>query len=218
MDIKDKQDQSLRLTDPLKVVESLKQVVVIVTGITITNCVVIFLTNGDYTKIRDYTNLSLNSFLYFFLILANVIRFYHGNMRLLDEVYKPNMLTKQRNLGADFFVIFGQSILYAAMSFYINKEVEFFGIFTILLFSDVVWFVFTVVDSLGRFDEAGIIRQRNWAINNITFCVLLFISFFFISSLQNIILYIQFSLVIVNTLISYYLNWHYFFPSQLKLH
>src|SRR5207302_735466 len=114
-----------------------------------------------------------DSTIFYFLLIANIVRFYHGNIRLLDDNYGSTASDngRRRSLGIDFFVIFFQSIMFSMMSFYIGKDFEFFALFTALLLLDVVWYLLTLgfAGDLREFK-----RQRNWTVNNVLAVIALF--------------------------------------------
>ena len=187
----------------LSTINSLKEVVTIVTGVTITNAIVVLITGGTYLNIRSFEEFELKAIICFILLIANIIRFYHGNIRHLDDTYAPMVrsnaskdvkLIHPRFIGLDFFVIFAQSVLFAAMSFYINKATEYFCCFLVLLIVDVVWFLYLYRYTPNRqvFDH-----QKKWSTNNILTLLALLI----IAALANVLssgVHFYFFVVILN--------------------
>lgn len=200
--------QSLRLD---KATGSLKQLVSIVTGVTVAQSIYLFVSNGSYSSIRTFETFSPPSIIFFVLMISNLLRFYHGNMRLLDEYYSSGDNHRPpRRLDVDFFVIFGQSVLLAAMSFYVGKTREFFTLYTALLIVDVIWFFIT----LG-FAETWLEfrRQRNWAINNVITVIALILVYANRASFSpEVYFYVLVGLIIANTLADFVISWLFYFP------
>jgi hypothetical protein len=201
-------------------ISSLKEIVTIVTGVTITNGIVVFLTDGDYTNIKDFKDLALQTIVLFLLLVGNIIRFYHGNMRHLDVTYLVKFEADssgdinrpgRRNVAIDFFVIFAQSLIFAALSFYLGEPTEFFTIFAGLLILDVVWFL-----SVYQYtpDRKAFEHQKRWTLNN-TIAVFALLTTTAVSrTLDPVLLFCLFALIIaLNTIVDFVISWDFYFPS-----
>lgn len=197
-------------------ITSLKEIVTIVTGLTITNAIVqLTVRKGEFAL----NNVTLQSFLLFVLLIGNIIRFYHGNIRHLDTTYtmeagKGHVGDLKEGEGTktalDFFVIFLQSILFAVISFMVRLPAEFFTFFAGLLVMDVIWFL-----GVYQFtsDQSAFMHQKKWALNNIvaTFALLLGISAERI--LGPAYVYLLWGILMLNTLIDYLISWDFYFPN-----
>jgi hypothetical protein len=118
----------------LSAVSSLKDVLSIITALTLTNTLVLLVTERTYDHIKELSTLEASSWVYSLLLIVTLIRFYHGNIRHLDDAYWLSYTsfdflrasTPPGGLGIDFVVVFGQSILLAVTSFYAGPRPEFF--------------------------------------------------------------------------------------------
>src|SRR5690349_17132991 len=78
--------------DIISTITSIKEIVTIITGLTITRTIIQLLTiNGGLSLIGCLEGcpeaIGVLPLLLFILLLMNVVRFYHGNMRHLDTTY-----------------------------------------------------------------------------------------------------------------------------------
>jgi hypothetical protein len=193
-------------------VTSLKQIATIVTGVTATNGIIVLLTAGQYTAIRSLSNVPRDSMFLFLILITNIIRFYHGNIRLLDDFYgsDTNLPRDGRNLGVDFFVVFIQCIAFAAMSFYLDHADEFFAIYIGLLVIDIIWF--TLSRSRAE-DNAEFKRQRNWTLNNVGAVVAMLLCTIALGPAGPDVYFVaRVVIVCLNTVIDYIISWKFYFP------
>lgn len=217
-------------------ISSLKEILVIITGLTITNSVIMLVANGKYEKISTLYEFSFQPLCLFLILLINIIRFYHGNVRLLDDSYlikektylDTGNETKDDRLNYihwDFIVILITGILFAFMSFYLHKYADFFSIFTFILIFDVAWYFFTNKDTR----DPRIQKQRKyWAFNNIAH-LLLFIPivtieinnrFSSMSSSDTTTIYNRWSVLLLfilgttNAIADFYISWPFYFPAK----
>jgi hypothetical protein len=201
-------------------ISSLKEIVTIVAGLTITNAIVQIVSTTSIDGIPSIRVVNINALLLFIILIINVIRFYHGNIRHLDSAYTLELgkgssgdlnHSGGKNIGIDFLIIFVQSLIFAILSFIIKNSTEFFFIFTILLTIDIIWFVgiYQLTTEKDAFSH-----QKKWTINNLVFVILLWI---FISQSinisSNINFYILSSLICINTIIDFVISWNFYFPS-----
>jgi hypothetical protein len=202
-------------------INSLKEVVTIVTGVTITSAIVMLLTGGNYSQVKGLDDLNIRSLMLFFLLIANIIRFYHGNMRHLDETSmaasgahhtKDVRQMHQKFFGVDFLVIFCQSVTLATMSFYINRGTEFLGLFTFLLCLDIIW----VFAALQYTDNPEVFKyQKQWLLSNLIALILLLVALVVSASdkgnIQSVN-YVRAGIIAVNTASDYWISWRFYFP------
>lgn len=197
-------------------ISSLKEIVTIINGLTITNAIIQLLTANNTIGLENIDLLTLSLFL---LLIANVIRFYHGNMRHLDTAYIAELgrgssadvkLSGGRRIAVDFFVMFVQSVAFSIISFLIRMPNEFFGLFIGLLVVDVVWF-FSVYQYTP--DRKAFEHQKRWTLNNTTAVFALLVGISTVSNLDSIVqVCVLGAILLVNTLVDYMISWEFYFP------
>lgn len=197
-------------------ISSLKEIVTIVTGLTLTNAIVQLLTANNTIALGNIDRLALPLFV---MLIANVIRFYHGNMRHLDIAYTAELgkgssadlkFSGGRKVAVDFFVIFFQSVAFSIISFLIRQPKEFFILFISLLVVDVVWFL-----SVYQYaaDRKAFAHQKRWTLNNTTGVFALLVGISTVSSLHSTIqVCVLGGILLVNTVIDYVISWEFYFP------
>jgi len=188
---------------PQTTVESLKEIISIVTGLTITNSTLVLLTKGTYNDIYPITGLSGISILLFLFVTINVIRFYHGNMKHINSGYLRDYqgfsirVSGGARLAIDFFVIFMQSILFSIMSFYLFDFNSFIPVFLLLLGIDIIW-------NLSKWtldDRKELVHHKVWFLNNLICGIAIAIIFFTIEGNTKVILVC--TTLFANTLLDY---------------
>ena len=200
-------------------IESFKAIITIITGLTITNSIVMLLTNSSYKDVYSFKDLSWISILTCLFVVINVIRFFHGNIKHINEEYVYDFQqyrAKATSVGgrfiADFIVIFTQSIIFSIMSFYINHYSNFIIAVLVLLLVDIMWVI-----SKFKFENAKeILRYKVWLINNLSIGVIITVIFFTKIAYSNFAITITYTLLYINTAIDYYFNRHYYFPPIKK--
>jgi hypothetical protein len=197
-------------------VGSLKEIVVILTGLTITYAITIVV--KDMTNPVGVFDKTIHASLFVFLVL-NIVRFYHGNMRLLDDEYiasKPQGSPRvTRNLALDFFTVMLTSISFAVMGTFVSDPWRFFNALLFILVIDVFWaLVYIVTPNLEHLKI-----QRRWLINNILYA--------FVIIVFNLVLEEEFHSIflstcvlmlagLVSTMYDYYCSWEFYFPGAEK--
>lgn len=193
---------------------SLKQIVTIVTGLAITNAIIQLMlhdiTINDNKIIYDYGLINVNIYtcLLFIIVISNVIRFYHGNIRHLDDL----VLNRDGKIAINFFIIFTENILFAILSFSLQIPNQFFCIFIALIFLDIVWFeLSTKITANPKTFE----RRKKWTLNNILFIIIMLVILVFslYCPSQEYVLYFLFSLF-GNTIADFYIQWNFYFPKS----
>ena len=198
-------------------INSLKEVVTIVTGVTIATAIVTFLTGGTFSVIKPIVEIEITSAVFFLLMITNLIRFYHGNMRHLDDAYQTHVSPggkggiPKRHLGLDFVVVYAESVLFAIMSFFLSKPAEFIGIFTVLLFLDVIW---VLASSQFPLKRQAFTYQKYWALNNVvTVIVLLLATAYAVGLAAEIYVWLVAVVLWANTIVDFRINWEFYFPN-----
>jgi hypothetical protein len=201
----------------LSAVSSLKEVVTVVMGLTMTNTLVLLVTD-NYTGTVDLRHLPARTTAFSVLLILTIFRFYHGNMRHLDCVYgrsspAHNVRPAPRGgLGVDFFVLLAQSTLFAVMGFYASRPKELLILFAILLASDVIW---TLLVQKPTDDAAEFSHQRRWLLNNIGALLVLLAVFAISEGGQHSALLIYGGGIVMlgNALLDFAISWKFYFPS-----
>jgi hypothetical protein len=197
-------------------ISSVKEVVTVVMGLTLTNSLVLLVTD-NYTGTVDLRDLPFRTSLFSALLIFTIFRFYHGNMRHLDCVYGQggganNVRPAPRGgLGVDFFVLLGQSTLFAIMGFYASRPNELLILFSILLGSDVIW---TLLVQKPTEDAAEFSHQRRWLLNNVGALIVL-LAVFAVSrggDHANLFIYGGGTVMLANALLDFAISWTFYFP------
>lgn len=111
--------------------------------------------------------------LLFITCIVTVIRFYLGNFRHLDELYRGGQgklhsvqlrASAGKSLAADFSAITIQSLLTVALAYFLDSPPVFVASYSILLLFDMCWFFF--------FHGGDHDRASAWAFNNFIFGVI----------------------------------------------
>lgn len=209
----------------ISVISSLKELVSIVMAIALTNTMFQFMVkNGNVKLIRDF---SLLESLIFVLLIVTIIRFYHGNMRHLDEVFihpisnnSSSMSVKAHprieKMAVDFISILLEGLLFGALSFYFSICRYFFGLFILLLGIDVVWFLIVFASTLPSNQASFQIfkHQRNWLLINVITLIAFLIVYASTENIeQTLRYYIFLTILFSNTFFDYAFNWRFYFPS-----
>ncbi|HEV2975664.1 MAG TPA: hypothetical protein VGX69_11850 [Solirubrobacteraceae bacterium] len=202
------------------VLHSLKEIVSIIMGLALTNCVMVLITGGHYAGVTALSSLRLASVLYSLVLIANIVRFYHGNQRHMDTLYgDAGRKTVSAHghgpaplggLGIDFIVVFLQAIIFAVISFYASPRREFLLLFMVLLAFDLIWNILTqqVVH-----DARDLAHQQRWVLNNFV-CVVGILVLYLKYKQHHTVLYLDIgaSVLALNTLVDFVLNWRFYFP------
>jgi hypothetical protein len=202
------------------VIASLKEIVSIVMGLALTNTVVVLVTGGHYSSIRSLRHVPLSTTLYSIVLVATIVRFYHGNMRHIEHVhgrvsvedrYARRDPPLRTGLGIDFIVVLVQSMLFAVESFYASRRQEFLTVFVVLLILDITWFLI----NLREDPTSEVVKhQRNWMFNNFSALVLIGFSFYkFGISHRDVYLDIGAGIMAVNTIVDFVISWTFYFPA-----
>jgi nucleoside 2-deoxyribosyltransferase len=203
---------------------SAKSVFAIVNGLTLTNTLLVLITGGHYSEVIPLGQLPPESVILAVVLMINVVRFYHGNVRHLDAAYGSESIARAASgrhveprggLGLDFFIIFAQSLLFSLASFYINFPSTYISLFIVLLAFDVIW---TVYSQRADGDLAAS-PQRSWLLNNLFAGVTLIVFYMGIFKADPERLWARdvsvFALA-ATTLVDFGLNWGFYFPANKK--
>jgi len=197
----------------------MKEIVTIVTGLTLTNSVIVLITRGHYSGVQSLSNLPTASILYTAVFILTVVRFYHGNIRHVDSVYGLSESTKitpsnhghgRFGLGIDFVVLFTQSIIIAVDSFYASRRSEFLLLILTLLVFDILWTLLTQQQST---DASVFVHQRRWMLNNLVAVLVLTVCYTqYRDHHTALVLDVGVGVVLANTIADFAINWSFYFP------
>lgn len=204
---------------------SLKEIVTIVCGLAAAGAVANLLAaaRGSEGQIVP-DRLGWGELALFSALILLIARFYHGNVRHLDEEYEGGVgraFVKLRIPGssaritADFFVILTQSLMLASLGYLLRDPVYFGYVIVALLALDALWFFFfhTPLDSHAE-------RSKHWALNNIVFAAILAITLYFSGRLEELnqsALPAAISLLIlVNSTLDFVNQRSFYFPSRFE--
>jgi hypothetical protein len=213
-------DEARPLPSVLSAVESLKEIVSLIMALTMTNTLVFLIAGENYPDAKGLTHVDAETAAYSALLIANIIRFYHGNVRHMDAVYGTALAAsgsdshgkpERGNLGLDFFVIFGQSILFGVTSFYADARPEFVVLFIGLLFFDILWTLAAQQQQPG--DTNFFAHQRKWLLNNLVAVVALLVAYAAYQGQDaDIYLHLGAGALALNTIADFVINWRFYFP------
>ncbi|HET6570958.1 MAG TPA: nucleoside 2-deoxyribosyltransferase [Solirubrobacterales bacterium] len=210
--------------DVASALTSAKSVFAIVNGLTLTNTVLVLITGGNYSEVIPLGELNEDSIVLAVVLSANIVRFYHGNVRHLDAAYGTESIASAASgrhveprggLGLDFFIIFAQSLLFAMASFYINVPTTYILLFIVLLIFDALWTVYSQRTD-GEFAGSP---QRMWLLNNMVAAVFLgafYLGFYQANTGRAWALIAAVIVLVLTTLIDFVLNWWFYFPRSIK--
>jgi len=204
----------------LTAISSLKRLLSIVAGLAVTNATVILITGGTYRSPTGLDDIYGFPLLLFFLLVSNILRFYHGNNRHLDTAYVDRrwpffesdpFSARSAALGVDFIVIFLQCVLLAIMSFFIRSPSDFFLLFIVLMAFDVAWYL---VSTGLPMDPRARVHQLRWSRNNVGALVVLVLLFFVLHDRTSIQVSLIAGVIAINTAIDFWISWWFYFPRR----
>jgi hypothetical protein len=198
---------------------SVKSVLAIVNGLTLTNTLLVLITGATYSKVITLDKLDAEDIAFAVVLMATIVRFYHGNMRHLDSAYGNESAAPvasgrhaetRGGLGLDFLVVLTQSVMFAVASFYVGFHSEYVSIFIVLLVFDIAWAVYSV-GSDAQLDSP----QRTWILINFfaTACLVLFYLIHRSHPARHWSLDATLVVLAVTTVLDFALNWDFYFPS-----
>jgi hypothetical protein len=153
--------------------ESLKRLITIICGLAITTAVVRVIAETSIDGVYGLRAPSMTSLLLFSVAILTIARFYHGNIRHLDEEYigksgkgfaRPKRTKVPTRIAADFVVIFLEALLLSVMGYFVGSFPIFALLLATLLLFDAIWFFF-----FHNSDGPDNNRSKTWAANNLFF-------------------------------------------------
>ena len=158
---------------------SLKELIIIFTGLTITASFAVFVTDHLFvidgersTASVQLTWRTFNDAVLLFLLVLCVMRFYHGNIMILDRHYliKAEPSKVRRNLTVDSSAILGMTFGLAFLGLTIDRYFWFILIYFLITSISVAWnwYVDTqnvsslLTNSIPDSDKGEVVTQRKW--------------------------------------------------------
>jgi hypothetical protein len=163
----------MKLTPQSSAINSIKEIVVLLAGLTFTVGISRLLLDSDGRTIRDLSAITISEKLQFILLILGLLRFYHGNYQFLDLVYiiKKDAIRDRHNyISLDYLAVFTTALLFTAMSFFLGDFTKFSATYYLILLIDVSWLLVTRRKKL--FDYSNGIFQidlsgQKWMLNNL---------------------------------------------------
>jgi hypothetical protein len=185
----------------------------------------VLITDARYERILLPKEVHLINIAFTVVLIVNIVRFYHGNVRHLDAVYGAphrkllwnDSVESRGGLGLDFFVIFSQSLIFAVASFYVTAHLHstYLSLLTLLLSFDILW---TVYSQRGE-AHVQASPQRAWLLNNLV-AIGALVGFYLAYRAgkggHNWALNAALGALAATTAVDFVLNWRFYFPSRVK--
>ena len=209
--------------DTASALASVKSILAIINGLTLTNTLLVLITGGHYSHVTPLSKLGAEDVFFAGVLVANIVRFYHGNVRHLDAAYGAESIARAASgqhaeprggLGLDFFIMFIQSLLFSVTSFYIAAHSTYISLFIVLLTFDVIWAVY----SQQTDDDFTASPQRSWLLTNLIAVVGLigFYLTFKAHPTEAWPLDAGVAVLAGATIADFRLNWDFYFPRQIR--
>jgi hypothetical protein len=207
---------------------SLRRILSIVMGLALTNTIIVLVTHTHAVTrgaaasegvIQALTALPIANVACALVLIATIVRFYHGNLRHFEHVHgrimvAPEYARREQSLdaalGIDFFVILAEGVLFAVASFYARPRSEFLILVLVLLAGDIAWFLVTLRETATR----DVLRhQVRWLANNFL-AVLAIALCAYLSTKDSYSLWVDLGIgaLAANTLADFYLSRGFYFP------
>ena len=174
---------SIQIEKRVSTIASLKEIIVFLAALTFTNAISILLLDEPTKHLRSITTIGVSEWICFAILVFGVVRFYHGNFRLLDENYniganRGGLASAYRRniIGFDFLCVLLVALVFALLSFYVRDFSHFICLYVAIVLVDVVWLYVTNVERIIRWSTSGFSIQTSglgWFYNNVLFLVLL---------------------------------------------
>jgi hypothetical protein len=216
------------ITDIASALATITSILAIVNGLALTNTLLVLVTGGRYAEVIPLTKIPIANVAFAVVLMANIVRFYLGNVRHLDTTYRAQGVARPTSgrypeprlgLGVDFCVIFIQSSLFALMSFYVGSHSEYLSLILVLLVLDILWTVYsqkTMDRDEGAVGTRDMGPQRLWLLNNLMACVGLVAFFQFHRShpTQAWPLSAALAALAASTVTDFAVSWKFYFPAS----
>jgi len=199
-------------------VKTLQGFVGILMGIGLTNLVREFVMTNRLNETVLLKDLDLGSILLVIAGISVFVRFYHGNMRIMEELYQhgdAGAMSMRLTPLMDWVVTVSQAAILAALGLFVRNRVNFqwliLGVYTI----DVIWLILSGLGPI-RTDAVTAIGRKWAAINGLSFFVLAIIGgLYWNEMITSNASGIYFGgVVVLGGVVDYWLNHSFYFPSD----
>jgi hypothetical protein len=188
-------------------IEFLKQVIVVMLGLALTNSLQNYIDPQWPTSISRPSRME-ETFVFGLLVL-NLVRFFYSNWMSLEKTFEQSSFGGKVYL-VNFLIIISQSIAFTVLSFYKQLYPHFFLIFVSVLFIDVLGF-----GILATTDSRNSLRlQLKWLVNNFLAAVMLAFIINPIIVSRDISFWLAIIIAIINTIVGFLINWKYYSPTD----
>jgi hypothetical protein len=189
--------------------DSLGGVLATVNSLALTNTLIVLITGARYSQVIPLTRLKGGEICFALVLLVNIIRFYHGNIRVLRQ-FGANDSRPHPTLATDFAVIFLQTVMFSVASFYIYSHGDFIALFIVLLVLDSAW-LYWIRRSEGSGEALGV-----WIVNNLlaVAAMSLFYSYSQLAHGASWALYAALAVLACNTIYDLVNTKNFYFPSD----
>lgn len=200
----------------------LMELVTIICGIAATVAISQLVSVTEENGIPASKFAALTPLLLFITAIVTIGRFYHGNIRHLDEEYAGRhgkghtdriRVGLSGRLATDFVVIASEALILVGLAYLLLAPIQYILLNSILLLLDATWFFF--------FHTSSQEISKSWVANNLLFGVAFLVGGLWLfmghrSSEQQLIAVAIFALlVIVNTVIDVTYEFDFYFPTGL---
>lgn len=194
--------------------DSLGGVLATVNSLALTNTLIVLITGARYSRVIALTHLEVGAICFAFVLFVNIIRFYHGNIRVLKQFDGGGQSQSPKpGLAGDFAVIFLQTVIFSVTSFYIYSHADFVALFIALLGVDSVW-LYWIRRTEGTDQALGV-----WAANNLLAIVAMsaFYAYAQLSTGEDWALYAALVVLAFNTTYDLVKTKNFYFPDKPSL-
>ncbi|MGB8843915.1 MAG: hypothetical protein WCC64_22930 [Aliidongia sp.] len=193
-----------------------QELIIIITALGVTTPIVSSLQSNSGSIIKLlYGELStdlIKSTLLFVLTIISAMRFYLGNLLILNINYVINDKVTSRVIWFDFGAMLIMSLFFSVMGFLTDKSDIYFEVYAGLLFVSVIWSLFTMFhitrsDTLDKNDQPEFV----WMIVNLcTLIICVIVPRLHPGDYEFIIMY---ATCIANCVADIALGWKWYFPA-----
>lgn len=188
-------------------VEFLKQVVVVMLGLALTNALQNFIA-GEWAKGFSPPSRFEETFVFGLLVL-NLIRFFYGNWMSLEKTFDRTRFEGKAYL-INFVIVISQSIAFTVLSFYKQLYPYFFMILVTVLFIDVLGFGLLLTTE----DRQRLQLQIRWLFNNLWAAVALSFIINPIIANQQSFFWAAIVVASLNTIVGFWISWQFYLPAN----
>lgn len=198
-------------------VKTLQGFIGILMGVGLANLVREFITRN---KLNDGTliwSLGPGPLLLVAAGLSVFVRFYHGNMRIMEELYQPgteHTTTVRVTQMGDWVVTLSQAIILAALGLFVTQPVNYQWLIVFVYLIDITWLLISQFGRSRGDDLTTTIAKRWAAINGLSLVLLAVVQGMYLLQAINVgkseICFA--AIIIIGAVVDYVLNGKFYFP------